>query len=622
MKKHYLISLTILFSLSISNIFGQNAFDYTLKLQLIRDKILSDSIKNKVPKDSLNKNLKQFLDDPFNSSLSFDTLKKYIDGHKSVPSDFPTKQSSTKGILDKIPSNFQSILIDGIAKYSAEAFREQATTMYIDKFKRELQKTSDFKYILPKTFKYLNEEDLFKYERLGNSIKQTFNDDLDNILFGLEEFVDKSNLGSSFCKNKNNNEVCNAIKFSLDVGNQIKVKTPFVELINYLDRKYTEDTAYKNYYNLIHSINLIQGNIRKDPMKTDQTLILSKVPYQKRWLTIEDFSEFKTSNDWVYFLALIYHQDKEHMLLKNDLIKDFKINEDKDGKAKDLQKYILTVISLLQSIENIQAQEQVKADEYIEIFSNLSTLIKLVNDMNHFVDDKYVEITQSTIDMAKSIVKKDYTSVVKGSTKILRNVLKDNTDSSSKYISKFIKYGTFMVDVTTTKNSDDLKEAIKRNVTSYTYLNKRKSDFSIILNADPGIIPFTGFEGIDSFNSTKNTFAVTCPIGFDIVVGSRKNESYYGLSLNVIDIGAAFAYRLNDSESELPEKITLKQVFSPGLALKHGIRNTPICWALGYQYTPALRTVTSTNITEAKSASRFFLRFTWDLPLAKIIGNK
>ncbi|MEA5428480.1 hypothetical protein [Arcicella lustrica] len=614
MKKHFLISLTILFLLSISNTFGQNAFDYTLKWQKIRDEIPSDSIKDN--------NLKKFKENPFDSDLSFEELKKSIEAeHSRLSLTSPQKQSSTTGIFDKIPSNFQSILIDGIAKYSAEAFREQATTIYIDKFKRELQKTSDFKYILPKTFKYLNEEDLFNYEKLGNSIKQTFNDDLDNILSGLKDFVDKSNLGNSFCKN--NNEVCNAIKFSLDVGNQIKVKTSFVELINYLDRRYTGDKAYeKNYYNLIHSINLIQANIRKDPTKTDQTLILSKVPYQKRWLTVEDFSEFKTSDDWVYFLALIYHQDKEHRLFKNDVIKGFKINNDPTGKGKELQKYILTVISLLQSIENIQAQEQVKADEYIEIFSNLSTLIKLVNDMNHFVDDKYVEITQSTIDMAKSIVKKDYTSVVKGSTKILRNVLKDNTDSSSKYISKFIKYGTFMVDVTTTKNSDDLKEAIKRNVTSYTYLNKRKSDFSIILNADPGIIPFTGFEGIDSFNSTKNTFAVTCPIGFDIVVGSRKNESYYGLSLNVIDIGAAFAYRLNDSESELPEKITLKQVFSPGLALKHGIRNTPICWALGYQYTPALRTVTSTNITEAKSASRFFLRFTWDLPLAKIIGNK
>ncbi len=111
--------------------------------------------------------------------------------------------------------------------------------------------------------------------------------------------------------------------------------------------------------------------------------------------------------------------------------------------------------------------------------------------------------------------------------------------------------------------------------------------------------------------NTEPLVGITAPIGFEFTWGFRKkiasrttkdhgyaikdedikklSGSNFGIMLQVLDIGAVFKYRLNDSESELPEEFTFKQVFSPGAAFHYGFRKTPITLSAGYQYTPELR---------------------------------
>jgi hypothetical protein len=249
------------------------------------------------------------------------------------------------------------------------------------------------------------------------------------------------------------------------------------------------------------------------------------------------------------------------------------------------------------------------------------------------VNNKYIIITEQSINLAKCILKKNYVSIVPAGTKILEQILDNSTDSEkdkrAKILVNFEKYGTFMVDIASAQNSNDIKEALSKNVTNYSFLDKRKDAFSFTLNADPGIVP--GFEDIKASSKPGTfSFGITCPIGLDfgladktIKTNGTKNKgkqkrTYYGISINIFDIGAAFSYRLNDQSSDLPEKITFKQVFSPGIAVKHGFRNTHISTAFGYQYLPSLRSIDDAGFTEVKNAGRIFLRFTWDMPLAKI----
>jgi len=62
-----------------------------------------------------------------------------------------------------------------------------------------------------------------------------------------------------------------------------------------------------------------------------------------------------------------------------------------------------------------------------------------------------------------------------------------------------------------------------------------------------------------------------------------------------------------------------EQVFSPGVSVNLGMKNTPLTWGLGAQYTPELRRITHQGqvITKA-NAWRFFLRLSWDFPLLNV----
>lgn len=592
----------IVFMLNIS--LGQNAYYYTLKLKKIKEAEPSDTIlasfwtDTKFQKNSYNMAIiKDYIDKKYSEILKNETNRA---------TSTSSNEAAIDGLFKKVPLNTQSIIIDALAKYTAERFKEEATTMYIDKFRRTLTDVNkpyhDFKYLIPETFDYLNTGDFFNYKEISSSLKTQFEEDLDNGLIGLKKYVDNATITNDFRnRQKPQYQQYQAISFSLDLGQQLKGKKQFPDIINYLDLNYKDNTDYKSYYGIIHTINLIQENMRRAELNRVNNL-------KTYWLKPSDWQKFNDKMDWVYYAAFIYYEDP-------DFFDNLTQNTFKSKNNTAIKNYMTTVIDILQSIDEIQSSTpEIRAERYVEMFSHFHSLLELVNTNHKFIDSKYIDISKYSIEIAKTIIQKNYGNTVSEGVKLL-NVMLENNPHQQKVVAYFTKYSTFMIDVSTAKDSDELKEVIKRNVTEFSYLDKRKSPLSLTLNAEPGIIPLA-YESISK--NWQYVAAVTCPIGIDIVGGKK---TFTGLSVNIFDIAAAFSYRLNDSESKLPEKLSFKQVFSPGGAIKGGFKNTPISWAAGYQYTPSLRGIKDDKIENVKNASRIFFRLTWDLPLVKFYSK-
>jgi hypothetical protein len=206
-----------------------------------------------------------------------------------------------------------------------------------------------------------------------------------------------------------------------------------------------------------------------------------------------------------------------------------------------------------------------------------------------------------------------------------------------KVLALLNKYGNVIAGVATAQNSADLEAVIKKYVASSgTYVIQRTSLSTISVAAKVGATG--GFEGTDHFKSFQPNFGLTVPIGVEFTWGGRSdkktnypfltkdnkvkylNETSQSLFLQVFDIAAVVNYRLGaDSSSTLPQKILLKQVFSPGVSYNFSLKNSPFDIGFGLEYTPELRKI-GDNLQA--STIRLFVRIAWDKPLIFLTSKR
>jgi hypothetical protein len=209
-------------------------------------------------------------------------------------------------------------------------------------------------------------------------------------------------------------------------------------------------------------------------------------------------------------------------------------------------------------------------------------------------------------------------------------------------LQEVFRYSAFLAAVATSRNPEDIKQAIRAiALPPGSYSIKRRSFANISLNAYPGLTG--GMEIIRNSTGQKvaPNIGFTAPIGLAVSWGYRAeidNKKYLDnpkyrrkvdRSLNMredrfltghsgslffplVDLGAVVLFRLDDSDSSLPEDVGFQQVFSPGVIYSHGFPNLPISVLAGMQISPKLR-----KFGDAPADSfRFNLGVTVDLPMA------
>ncbi|WP_462254299.1 hypothetical protein [Ekhidna sp.] len=585
------------------------------------------------------KRVYSFINDPLGTEISEEDL----DSLRSISQRISYLQESLGGLFGSVS---QADIIDGTAKFVAERFKEEVTKMYIDKFRAKLKELDDLQKLAPNSYDFLQDADPFDYQSLGNELKDAFESDLENVLVNFrdnyEDLIKESDYHIP-------------LVLTLDLGDKLIKDYHAKDIFEFLDKRYDprfngNDDSYKSIHRVLKNINVIQKNVQ----------FVGTGNENRVYLTFEELAFLDTDDEIKYFVGL----------LKNDGA-DFLANTD---AIEIFNKLIFPTTELIFDYSSLRKQaktegfdisgpsiSKIPVDEYLELIQATLDILKeagqseiLCSGTGCPFSNEQMAVAQKVMDAYKSIHDKKYHFIIPNLVSIIETIFKDNDNFDQKKLVRLLnvlkEYGAFMTAISNSENSDDVKEVIKKfALPSGSYKAKRASLSSITLTAHPGIS--IGSENLTGTNSggQELSFGITAPIGFEFAWGKRGCEnqgvynfvrkngvnqevkslkgSYWSIMLQVADIGAVLQYRLKDSEGEIPQDVNFAQVFSPGLFLQHGFKNTPLTFGLGVQYSPKLReiVVDETAIvpeTRDANAVRVLARLTWDIPLFNLHTKK
>jgi hypothetical protein len=543
-------------------------------------------------------------------------------------------------------------VIDGVTKYYAEEFKKAKTTAYINLFENTVGKYGDLQIIFPKTYEKLKTIDPAKLVNLGGEMKDIFKSDLKNLIFNLQKHINDNTANTfngaqlHYLNSTNTTTIKNSpyfVHFNIiaTISDKLINKIHPADLFNYLDDKYyiadafgkLPRTEYKIYGNVFHAINLIQTSLR-------DTNKMATTQFNNVWINHEQISKLDGESA-KYFVFLLYISDKSFFNSFIPASIDFTVAADVELFIEDYIKPALNTLNEIQDFRKTHQEKiyELRLSDYIGLFKNIifsneqfkNTVFSIIPDANKKNTLYYFDLFDKITQIYSNIENEKYDNVIYNSVSILNDIIgiseNKNTDKTLIVVlKKMSEYGAFMADVIKAESSDDIKEVIKRFASpSGSYVEKRSSAFTLSLSGHPGY--FVGFEKLKSTSNDKCKFqtGITLPIGLETTIKlnpNNKNSSSISLFTQAVDIGAILNYRLDDETSDLPEKITLAQIFSPGVSINYGVANSAVAFGLGYQYTPKLRSVTSEGSGVLRNGNRFFLRISCDIPTLYLYKSK
>jgi hypothetical protein len=198
------------------------------------------------------------------------------------------------------------------------------------------------------------------------------------------------------------------------------------------------------------------------------------------------------------------------------------------------------------------------------------------------------------------------------------------------YIAKFAE---FFTDMLSAKNNQDMASVISTYAAPpNSFKIKRSTRASISLNSYIGT-----YVGGEFAPALKPVFGLSAPIGLSFNWGFQRSTTIvdgstfiganqeqkqltggsFSINLSVIDIGAVVSYRINNGdEGALPQSVNFGQFLAPGLSFSFGLKNVPLCFAVGTELTPQLRNISTSS--QAQPAIRIYGGLFYDLPLVNI----
>lgn len=652
-KKEQEVSLkSLAFNQELQNDFSLTEASSGIDVKLVKGYSLSEVEKKQI------RNLISFVDSPFGESITeidfnvvngaIDKFNGYATTHKmatqkSIGFAASFLSGATTGLIGNILSGDfsmseedQTKIIDGLVKYIAEEFKRAQMMSYMNIFERTIGKVGEFQVLFPKTYAKLKATDPIKFPDLGDEFKEIFSQDfkaiLDNLLNHFDNHKSTDDLEDKLTLLSKTNvdaikatEVYGSFKIAIDASSKLIHNYHPVDLFNYLDGKYYKSTYTRNDSELenkigfyLHGLNILQRNVLDTAKTADNR-------FSNVWLNYEQLRKLDSPGKVKYFLALIYQQDRDYfdkLLFGSNPVVLGDIYEKLKAKVDE----IVPVLIELQDFRANLDDENLK-DNFEDYVRMVLNVVDAVADDSENLGE-FFKVAGDVVDIYENIREKDYGNTIFHLNEILR-VFMTSIDAKPELVNVLAKidhYGSFMAAVVNAEDSDDMKEVIKTFVAPpASYVFKRQHNWTLSVSAHPGY--FVGFEANKEFPKAEFISGLTLPIGFDVTYKlnrSCRDESYsLGFSGQLLDLGAVLNFRIGDSTSMLPDVISFKQFFSPGFSINVGFPNSPMTIALGYQYTPELRKITSADGNELfPNYHRLSLRLSWDLPLLYLGKSK
>jgi len=517
-------------------------------------------------------------------------------------------------------SAFTSV-VDGLAKFLVDRTKKEVALTFFENFNDRLNTELEIKFnengnditvkvnpskLMPNTYLLLESSESYAIPSLGDAWITAFKKDLDNLPLNILAVLDAS---PEFIAS-------NIGHYTLVIGNLIKElkegSHPHV-IIENLSKEFNNSQYRIDQY--LKMFNLISSNIIKSEGNTLE------------WANFNDINGL-TALEKKYFFGWIYQEGRSKEIIESNSIIDVIYS--------DTQLLIKEIDHIKDIFNEIKSTANTNSDDYILKYSQLiETTIESLNQLNSlsFIDEtkfglkseeflnKLLPLSKDLNNFLNSFNKKSYGESLLYTLSFVKNIT--GVESDNKLIKQISFYGNFLVDmVNAAESEDDEKVEVTAILDKYalpvsSYRIKRQSNWAIDLNAYPGISGNYEFSDSDSFS-----LGITAPIGFSFSKknNEKKNESAsHSVFLSVIDIGAPFSFRLTNDEAEgLPEDITWKQIFAPGLFYVHGFRNSPFAISAGLQYSPLLRKIEENNVLDDKNIVKFSIGLVVDIPMFNI----
>ena len=537
--------------------------------------------------------------------------------------------------LTEIPSSSllsASQIIDGTALFIKRRVREELKMAFLDQFKSRLDSNTLMRYLLPATYRTLQSvaEMDNQMPSLNNVALNAFQADMEQ----LPEHIEAALLYDKEFEELRHDRNFKYFALPFNTIKHFQLGSHPAFALQDLREKYFTDNSELD--RIIQMMVVLNDNLRATEAESINTENNSKITFieNEKWQSLR-----KQGGDSL-FMALIYRQHKKtifapmadeplaevrhNMHILGDNISDYLGNLN----AFDTYHSTLRDISNRNERDSLALQltwnvMQLIDKSHLIYFSMLDKNRQMQYRDSYW--QQYKPIAEATLKATASLQKRNYAGVVLNSFQILRGMsniesLKKRNLFQNDFLQLFFFYGNFMTDVLTAYNSEEVSEILDRYAAPVgSYSLKRKSKFSISLNAYPGL--FVAFEsplGKKSYSGlSKNSFVsgITAPIGLSFnwgVKGKNHNKKpSASIFVSAIDIGAVLSYRwANDSAEGLPNDVEWAQVLSPGVHLMYGIAGLPLTLSAGYQLSPKLRQVTIDN---NKIENRNFQRFTMSI---------
>jgi hypothetical protein len=676
MNKFVLFALLTLVSLQAKS---QNAYYDALFCSTLRP---DDADHSKYPtvsfvgaeKEVLNE-FKNFLETPFSYKCPDmvrvrSIFKKIQDSDQSV--QFGNKLAGVGLVsllapilnLSKMSSGQTDTLLYGLTVYFAEEFRKGYMQTYMSGVTKTVGKVGELQVLFPTTYKKLLTYDPIRYKDFGNEMKSVFDEDLGSSLEHLQGHIiapDGSKtyaiLTPTVCENLLKQPAYPYFDISLSMGQKLINGVHPSDIMGHLDEKYYNtkpgDKRYKDIGEALHFLNIVQRNLR-------DTITRQESKYSNVWINFDEFSKMNQPRPQAYFMALIYHEDEVFFDTRFKKYVDFATLKSvkisslidakllpaafevlKANKITDLLSILVKIDELLKLKDKSFVEEQ-NFDMYLKNISELINLIASIanngeSDITMRVSES-VNIATNVFHAYNAIRVKNYSNMLLYIENILLYLSTDKKIAEGTLTDTFRSidgFASFASGIVSAKTTEDVNEVIKTYADPpASFIDKRNNGFRITIGGMPGL--YIGREKITSditpvstekIDESGTSIGLSLPVGLDFTwsawANRKGNRGTIGLFAQAIDLGAMLNYRLKTNAKTLPNKVGWDAVLSPGLSVYYGIPQSPWTIQLGYQRVPALRRIIDKNTSDPLLPSdRFMLRFSYDIPLLRIVGKR
>ena len=548
-------------------------------------------------------------------------------------SPFAKTISSLFGKLGKVGGLDVTTFADGAAKFLVERAKEEFNVAFFQKLKKLSEQYPEFKILFPRTQIFLTSFEAWDYSNILMTLREAFDKDLKNLLLNILRLPD---LKTDDCSKAGNQKgYCEArIKALQEFFNSDKGRITLS--VFHLANGFLNETKVPDIIHNVSGKNLL-GGVSFDPNVANAIQLVDLLSYSvrstqpgKSYISPDDFfslmSDATTRN--LYF-GLLYEQIKSGTIKINGIdiaglirqnYEPFK-NYVENLVAKGEE--ILSAYNLLKEarkqgelLDNYWAEIFTNANEFLSDVSNFETISASISVSSALQD--VITSSNRLLEIAHDISVRNYNAAVLGALTFLTEKFPEN-DGLDNFKIFFNKYGSFAANVVHADNSDEVKLAIRAvALPSGSASIKKNTHFNIALNSYLGWFYGTEYLANKSSQKTQNISGVTAPIGvnFSWQLNLPFKQGSFSIFIPFIDIGAFASFRLQDSTTADLPKVTLQNIFSPGVGVVYGIPKVPLSIGYMWQYGPALREISATKATVSENINnRNVLFLAVDIPL-------